>query len=158
MQGLNVALLRRACRIFLSLGYPGGESTIPPAKRPYWNIAADQPLEALVRPPVCQLLGKSPDEARGYAWRLGSSTYPHLKLQAVDCANDGSWVFAVDTHDTLRLRADDPDAPRWAEIQAENRRLKEEIENAWEEAGLLTFNALLRRASQTAELGSGKGL
>jgi hypothetical protein len=31
------------------------------------------------------------------------------------------------------------------ELQTANRRLKEQIESAWEEAGLLTFNGLLRR-------------
>jgi len=34
---------------------------------------------------------------------------------------------------------------RWREFQAAHRRLKEGIERAWGKAGLLTFNALLRR-------------
>lgn len=145
MTELNVALLGRACRIFLERAYPGGHDTVPASKRLYLNIADDQPLESLLRPPVCQALGKPAEAARGYAWRLGSASYPHLKLQAVDCANDGTWVFSVDTHDMLRLRAGDPDAAGWAEIQAANRQLKQEIESAWEAEGLLTFNALLRR-------------
>ena len=55
-------------------------------------------------------------------------------------------MFSVDTHDNMvRLAADDPQAARWAQIQADNRRLKEEIERAWEAAGLPTFHALLHR-------------
>jgi hypothetical protein len=142
---LPVALLGRACQIFFAHAYPGGDDAVPASKRPYLHIPAEQSLESLLRPPVCQTLGKPSEAARGYAWRLGRTAYPHVKLQAVDCVGDGTWVFSVDTHDTLRLRAGDPDAAGWAEIQATNRQLKHEIESAWEAAGLLTFNALLRR-------------
>jgi len=140
---LPVPLLGHACRIFLDYAYPGGSDTVPASKRLFLHITADQSLEPLLRPPLCQTLGKPSEAARGYAWRLGSTAYPHLKLQAVDCS--GTWVFSVDTHDALRLRPGDPDAAGWAEIQASNRQLKQDIESAWEIDGLLTFNALLRR-------------
>ena len=81
---------------------------------------------------------------RGYAFRLGSSVFPHLKLQVVG-QSDEELVFSVDTHDQVRVPANHPDAAGWAQIQTANRKLKEEIERAWEAAGLLTFNALLRR-------------
>jgi hypothetical protein len=54
-------------------------------------------------------------------------------------------VFSVDTHDQIRVDPKHPDALAWAELQNANRKLKEKIERAWEAAGLLTFNALLRR-------------
>ena len=43
-----------------------------------------------------------------------------------------------------------PDAAAWIALQAANRELKGRIERAWEAAGLLTHNSLLRRELQTA--------
>jgi hypothetical protein len=151
MPGLCPNLLGQACRIFLTMAYPEGKSTIPATKRAYLDICFEDPLEALLRPPVCQVLPRVSDVGgtpiagiRGYAFRLGSSTFPHLKLQVVG-QNDEELVFSVDTHDQVRVPPNHPDAPAWAQIQTANRKLKEEIERAWEAAGLLTFNALLRR-------------
>ncbi len=95
-------------------------------------------------PPLCQPLFDRDGGLRGYSLRLGSAFHPHLKMQIVSHDHDDC-VFSVDTHDTLSLEPRDPDSPRWDRFQTINRRLKEEIERAWEEAGLLTFNALLRR-------------
>ncbi len=155
MTDLPVALLARASQIFLEHAYPAGDDSVPASKRLYLHIAADQPLAPLLRPPVCQTLGKPGEAARGYAWRLGRDGYPHLKLQAVDCGSDGTWVFTVDTHDTLKFRPGDADAGGWADIQAVNRQLKHDIESAWEAAGLLTFNALLRREVVAGEAVAG---
>jgi hypothetical protein len=154
MPGLCPDLLSQACRIFLGLAYPGEESSIPAAKRAYLRIPGEPDLELLLKPPVCQVLprlpclGESPAEGiRGYAFRLGSHVFPHLKLQVVG-QGDGEVVFSVDTHDQVRVPLGHPDAAAWAQVQAANRQLKEEIEHAWEAAGLLTFNALLRRELQ----------
>jgi hypothetical protein len=144
MQGLSTAHLREACRIFLSLAYPEGEQTIPAARRVYLHYSEDQPLESWLTAPVCQpLVGE--DEVRGYAWRLGCRHFPHLKLRATNQDHGESWVFSVDTHDAVRLEPGHPDAPRWAQLQRSNQTLKEQIEQRWAEAGLLTFDALLRR-------------
>ncbi len=131
MTGLTPALLERACRIFLQLAYPEGNRSVPPP-------------EVLLASPLCQPLPAGGDARPGYALRLGSALHPHLKLQIVDHADAGC-VFSVDTHDAFRLDARASDAHRWSEFQKSNRQLKERIERAWEEAGLLTFNALLRR-------------
>jgi hypothetical protein len=128
----------------LKLAYPEGEPSIPVAKRAYLQIPAEPELELLLRPPVCQLLPRPDGGIRGYAFRLGSIAFPHLKLQVV-AQSDQDLVFSVDTHDQVRVDPKHPDAFAWAELQAANRKLKEEIERAWEAAGLLTFNALLRR-------------
>jgi hypothetical protein len=151
MPGLCPELLGQACRIFLKLAYPGGLSSIPVAKRAYLDIPEAPDLELLLRPPVCQILPRLPclgetsaEGIRGYAFRLGSQVFPHLKLQVVG-QNEGELVFSVDTHDQVRVPLGHPEAAAWAHIQAANRQLKEEIEHAWEAAGLLTFNALLRR-------------
>ena len=145
MKGLTTALLDRACRIFLQLAYPEGSHTIPPPKNAYLSLRADQPLEEVLVPPVCQPLRSCEGSLRGYALRLGSVPHPHLKMQIVEHADAGC-VFSVDTHDAVSLDPQHPDAVRWGELQTRNRQLKERIERAWEEAGLLTFNALLRRA------------
>ena len=144
MNGLTTALLDRACRIFLERAYPEGSHTIPPSSSRYFNFRADQPLETLLVPPVCQPLAIRQGGRRGYVLRLGSALHPHLKLQIVD-HEDAGCVFSVDTHDAIALDSSDPDALRWRQFQQSNRQLKEQIERAWEDAGLLTFNALLRR-------------
>jgi len=144
MKGLTTALLERACRIFLERAYPQGLDTIPPPKNRFLALDITQPVESVLVPPVCQPLKRHDGSLRGYVLRLGSAAHPHLKMQIIDEYDTGC-VFSVDTHDRFLMDPSHPDAARWREFQAANRRLKEEIEHAWEEAGLLTFNALLRR-------------
>ncbi len=144
MKGLTTALLERVCRIFLELAYPEGHSTIPSPQNAYLDLDAAQLPESVLIPPLCQELRRRDGGRRGYVLRLGSARYPHLKLQIVDQEDTGC-VFSVDTHDGFSIDTAHPDAARWTELQTANRRLKEQIEGAWEEAGLLTFNALLRR-------------
>lgn len=144
MNGLTTALLDRACRIFLECAYPHGGPTIPPSIRSYFDLPSDRPLEALLLPPLCQPLPAQEGNLRGYALRLGSALHPHLKLRIVE-HEDAGCVFAVDTHDAIFLDSGHPDAAHWTQFQHGNRQLKEQIERAWEDAGLLTFNGLLRR-------------
>lgn len=151
MNGLTSDLLGRACRIFLELAYPGGKETIPVRKRPYFHLSAEQPVDAFLPPApaangIGQVLPAPGGRSRGYSFRLGSSTFPHLKLQVIDYENGSALVFTVDTHDAFcpGLTADHPDAPMWRALQEGNRKLKEQIEHAWETAGLTTFHALLR--------------
>jgi hypothetical protein len=144
MKGLTTPLLERACRIFLERAYPLGPDTIPPPKNSFFALDVAQPVESVLVSPVCQPLLRRDGGLRGFTLRLGSVLHPHFKLQIVDHDEDG-FVFSVDTHDGFSLEPSHPEAARWTELQAANRRLKEEIERAWEEAGLLTFNGLLRR-------------
>jgi hypothetical protein len=143
MKGLTTALLERACRIYLERAYPDGLDAIPSPKNRLLALDPAQPAESALVPPLCQPLW-SHDGLRGYVFRLGSALHPHLKLQIVDHPVTGC-VFSVDTHDGFPCDPSGPDADRWMELQTANRRLKEQIERAWEEAGLLTFNGLLRR-------------
>jgi hypothetical protein len=144
MTGLTTALLERACRIYLERAYPDGLDAIPPPKNRFLAFDPAQPTESALVPPLCQPLWQRDGGLRGYSLRLGSALHPHLKLQIVVHANTGC-VFSVDTHDGFPCDLSGPDADRWMELQTANRRLKEQIERAWEEAGLLTFNGLLRR-------------
>jgi hypothetical protein len=144
MNGLTTALLERACRIFLDRAYPHGPDTIPPPKNSYLALNTTIPVESVLVPPVCQPIFRGDGRIHGYVLRLGSALHPHFKLQIMD-HDDAGCVFSVDTHDGFLIDPSHSEAPRWRELQAANRRLKEEIERAWEAAGLLTFNALLRR-------------
>ena len=151
MTGLTPMLLGRACRIFLSCAYPDGDATIPPAKAAYLDLAGRETLAPFLAPPLCQPIKDARGNVSGYALRLGSACFPHVKLQVTDCGPEGGPVFTVDTHDALTLDPCHPDAPRWAAIQAANRVLKEKIESAWDAAGLMTFNGLLRRGLRDAK-------
>ena len=83
MCGLTTTLIRRAARTFLMLAYPGGPETIAPNRRAFLDLKPDQPLEPLLVPPLCEVLRTPQGVVRGYAFRLGSAHYPHLKLQLV---------------------------------------------------------------------------
>ena len=139
-------LLERACRTFLHCAYPDGEQTIPAPHDRFLHLEPDKPIEALVAPPLGQVLRTPQGGLRGYAFRLGCAHFPHLKLQVLFL--EGRCLFAVDTHDGIALEPSHPDAARWQELQTANRRLKEQIEHAWEAEGLLTFHGLLREQLQ----------
>jgi hypothetical protein len=145
MTGLTTTQLGRVCRTFLTLAYPDGPDSIPAPKNSFLRLNGDQPLEAALNPTICQTLRTDCGSFRGYALRLGSTAYPHLKLQVVYHEGTDTWLFAVDTHDNLQLEPGHPDVGRLEKLQAANRLLKEQIERAWEREGLLTFNGLLRR-------------
>lgn len=144
MKELATPLLSQACRLFLALAYPDGEESIPESRRAFLHIEDGDDVQNWLHPPICQpILGT--DGVQGFAWRLGCRHFPHLKLRATNQDHGESWVFSVDTHDTVVLESNHPDARNWAQLLDSNQRLKHAIEMAWEEAGLLTFRALLRR-------------
>jgi hypothetical protein len=146
MQELTTDLLSRACGVFVKHAYPDGERSMASARRVFFAIPPDKPLpELLAVREVCEKLLTPEGAIRGYAFRVGSARFPHLKLQVIAHDNGAACVFAVDTHDTLRCAVSGTEAEAWAKIQADNRRLKECIEHEWERQGLLTFHGLLRQ-------------
>jgi len=157
MAAVTTAQLARACRTFMARAYPGGAATIPAKKRIYFELPLDRPAADFLPPApnaegIVQVL--SPEGGgNGWAFRLGSAHFPHLKLklQLVDHEGRTQCVFMVDTHDAFSKNnpqppADHPDAPAWLALQHQNRQLKEEIERDLEAEGLMTFNSLLRSA------------
>jgi hypothetical protein len=156
MQELTTNLLAQACRIFMGHAYPEGVSAIPEKKRVYYDITAAQPVSAYLPPAacaqgICQESRSENGTLCGYAIRLGSSGFPHLKLrlQLVNLNNIPTWVFMVDTHDAFSKDhmfppPDHPDAKSWLLMQKNNRILKEKIETAFEQDGLATANSILR--------------
>jgi hypothetical protein len=144
MNPLSIDLLRRATRIFLELGYPQGLGSMPERVRFYWTL--DGELGDYL-PPASQAAGicQAISDDRGYRFRLGCADFRHLKLvvQRVDLRGESRWLVSVDTHDSWH-HPDHPDAALWVRIQDTNRTLKSRIEKAWDAAGLLTQNRLLR--------------
>src|SRR5438093_115650 len=120
MKELTTAQLGRVCRTFLDLAYPGGPGTIPAPKNYFLHLNGSQPLETALIPTVCQTLHSECGAFRGYALRLGSATYPHLKLQAVYHEGSDTWLFGVDTHDNIELEPGHPEFDRLAQIQDAN--------------------------------------
>ena len=70
MRALDTTLLSQACRIFLSLAYPDGESSIPLPRRAFLRRAPEEALENWLAPPLCQPV-PGDTGIQGYAWRLG---------------------------------------------------------------------------------------
>jgi hypothetical protein len=152
MQGLTTDVLARACHAFMSLAYPGGPDTIPEERKTYYDLPRDRPVEDFLRDlpeakRLCQSLTAEGGGCRGYALRLGSAHFPHLKLklQLIDYDHSTIWVFMVDTHDkALSVSSDHPDFQGIQALKAANLKLKERIEKALEREGLMTFPGLLR--------------
>jgi hypothetical protein len=162
MDEVTTQELACACRIFMTLAYPAGVGSIPAKKRAYFDLPADRPVSEFLPPAavaaeICQAIPAPGGGLRGWAFRLGSAHFPHLKLkvQQVDFDNRTVWVFMVDTHDTYSKSSSkappgSPDAAAWTQLQDANRQLKEAIERALEAAGLVTFNSLLRGDLKTS--------
>ena len=124
MDSLTTKALGDACRVFMTLAYPGGTTMIPANKKTYFEMSLDRPIEDFLPPascamPVCQDLSKRTGGLIGYEFRLGSIHYPHLKLrvQLIDCHAQKLWVYSVDTHDGFHKATqflNDEEAAAWA--------------------------------------------
>lgn len=160
MEPLTTAELARACRTFMDLAYPSGAETMPAHKRPYFEIADDDRVEEFLPPApaaarVCQDLSQLRGGLRGFEFRLGSASYPHLKLriQQIDLHGRDVWVYSVDTHDgfkqaTKYLTPEETGA--WQTMVDQNRLLKNRIEDELALAGFLTPKGLLQSSLPTA--------
>ena len=157
MHRLTTDLISQACRVFVSLAYPGGEAAIPARKRPLLELPPGQEmLKHLAGDPAvrecCQVVSAKGGGVKALLIRLGCAHFPHLKLKAqlLNHEQGDLWLFSVDTHDAFSSTSflpppGHPDAAKWQQLQCANAALKERIEAAWEKSGLMTFNALLRR-------------
>jgi hypothetical protein len=141
---LRIDLLRRAVDVYLPIAYPSGELPEVVRRRLEWDPGADArtlfsgpPFERANRAGA----GKSPV----YALRLGNARYAHMKLQVQPWPNAAGFILSVNTHDqVLALDPNAADVAAFRALQAENQRLKEAIESAWDAAGLPTFLRYLR--------------
>jgi len=154
LHGLRLDLLRQAVAIYLDLAYLAG--VVPEAVRRRLNWREDCPADELLSGPPFERAGKAPGRLTPiYALRLGNHRYPHMKLQIQPWPNEAGFMLSVNTHDQVSgVCLTGCDAEAFRDLQAENQRLKEAIEQAWDEAGLPTFLRYLRDyiASRRADL------
>jgi hypothetical protein len=144
LQALRLDLLRQAAGLYIRMAYPSGIIHEVVRRRLDWreDVPAD---ELLIKPPF-ERAGKAPGQPTPiYALRLGNHRYPHMKLQIQPWPNEAGFMLSVNTHDQVAgVNLSDGDAQAFRDLQAENQRLKEAIEQAWDEAGLPTFLRYLR--------------
>ena len=143
LRGLRLDLLRTATEIYLGLAYPAGVIPGPVQRRLVWRKGdgADQVLSSTPFEKAGKANGR-PDCV--YALRLGNHRYPHMKLQIQPWPNVAGFMLSVNSHDQVSGVETGADAQAFRDLQAENQRLKEAIEEAWDDAGLPTFLRYLR--------------
>jgi hypothetical protein len=135
--------LRRAIDLYLAVAYPTDSIPDPVRKRLDWDDSRS-PEDLLTRAPF-ERVGKGPNGCPIVALRLGNARYPHMKLQIQPWEAPQGFLLSVNTHDqVLALDPRAPDAEAYRSLQAENQRVKERIEQAWDDAGLPTFLRYLR--------------
>ena len=144
LQGLRLDLLRRAAGLYLERAYPSGD--IPEVVRRRMEWRPDGLADELLMKPPFERAGKAPGQPTPiYALRLGNHRYPHMKLQIQPWPNDAGFMLSVNTHDQVAgVNLSEFDARAFRDLQSENQRLKESIEQAWDDAGLPTFLRYLR--------------
>jgi hypothetical protein len=144
LRGLRLDLLRHAIEIYLGLAYPSGAIPKVVERRLVWGDVSG--ANELLGSPPFERAGKAPGRpAPVYALRLGNHRYPHMKLQIQPWPNVAGFMLSVNSHDQVSgLDTGAVGAQAFRELQAENQRLKEAIEEAWDDAGLPTFLRYLR--------------
>ncbi len=134
--------LRHAADLYLAIAYPSG--AVPDSIRRRLDWSAIATVSELVALPPFERASK-PNADPVFALRLGNARYPHMKLQIQPWPHATGYMLSVNTHDQiLGLDPNAPDADAFRALQAENARLKDAIETAWDTEGLPTFLRYLR--------------
>ena len=141
---LRIDVLRRAVEVYLGIAYEACTPSETVRRRLDWPAEAD--ASTLLTKPPFERVGKGGPGAQPiYALRLGNVHYPHMKLQIQPWPNATGFLLSVNTHDqVLSLDPNSADASAFRALQSENQRLKEAIEQAWDQEGLPTFLRYLR--------------
>jgi hypothetical protein len=156
LSGLRLDTLRCAVEIYLKLGYPLGVVPEAVQRRLVWR--EDCAVDALLSGQPFERSGKAGRSGPIYALRLGNHRYPHMKLQIQPWINDAGFMLSVNTHDQVTgIDLSSVDAQAFRELQAENQRLKEAIEQSWDDDGLPTFLRYLRDYIDNRAPGSAPG-
>lgn len=136
IQDLTLQHLRRAVRLYVNEAYriPGPFS----GKQPRFEFeGADDArlMDYVTKAPFTDETKRSATGNRSYALRLGNSQYPFMKLLIAEHLVQDEFFFSVDTHDQAFDQNVDP---KFCQIRAGNRQLKDDIEAAWDGAHLPT--------------------
>jgi len=139
LEHLTPAHVRRALEVYLLHAWPRGTGVTPTLSLEELRHASDLP-QIFAR---FERVEGGGGGLKRYALRLGNDRYPFMKFVVQEHLVNGEYFFSVDTHDQLDIRPDNPEYAEWQRLKAFNRRLKLEIEDEWDRAGLPT-NADLR--------------
>jgi hypothetical protein len=144
LSALRIDDLRRAVAIYLEQAYPSGEIPEAVRRRLAWPEGVDA-ARLLSGPPFERVTQPGQDRVVAFALRLGNARYPHMKLQIQPWAHTAGILFSVNTHDQLLAPVPNAaEAEAFRALQAENQRIKEAIEAAWDRAGLPIFLRYLK--------------
>ena len=144
VSALRIDVLRRAIGIYLEHAYADREPPEVIRRRLQWPEGVDAGT-LLTKAPFEKVARADGEVPSVFALRLGNARYPHMKLQVQTWPNPAGFLLSVNTHDqVLALDPGAADADAFRALQAENQRLKEGIEAAWDAAGLPTFLRYLR--------------
>ena len=138
LEHLTPAHVRRALEIYLSAAWPRGAGSRSVSLEDLRDLHELEQLFARF-----EKVEGGGGGLKRYALRLGNDRYPFMKFVVQEHLVNGEYFFSVDTHDQLEIRPDNPEYPEWQRLKGYNRRLKLEIEDQWDRAGLPT-NADLR--------------
>ena len=129
---ITIDQVKRAIELYVEVAYRDArvpENLIKPSG------GDDEPIVEQLGPLFLDESSKQPGGARCYALRLGNARYPFMKFCIQEYLFQDEFFFIVDTHDQMFGAQDDP---KLARLMAFNRETKDEIEAAWEGAGLPT--------------------
>ena len=139
LEHLTPAHVRRALDVYLARAWPRGTGATP-------ALSLDELRGASTLDELFARFERVEGGGGGlkrYALRLGNERYPFMKFVVQEHLVVGEYFFSVDTHDQLDIRPDNPEYTEWQRLKSFNRRMKQEIEDEWDRAGLPT-NADLR--------------
>jgi len=134
LEHLTPAHVRRALDIYLAAAWPRGTGATPALSLE--ELRGQSELEGLFA--RFEKVEGGGGGLKRYALRLGNDRYPFMKFVVQEHLVNGEYFFSVDTHDQLDIRPDNPEYAEWTRLKAFNRRLKLDIEEQWDRAGLPT--------------------
>lgn len=136
LEDMTTAIVRRAIEIYLEIAWPGSAYPRPRiSAQDFEGIDVLDELLARFEKPRAGECGS----LHRYTLRLGNARYPFMKFVVQEYLVDAEYFFAVDTHDDLDVRPDNPDYGAWLELKRHNLALKLAIEAAWARVGLPTY-------------------
>jgi len=163
LEELTSEELGRAIEIYLRLAYAGAEPSATvreraaiPAGRRGRELVEEARFERVEMKREVESQNPSPGPggppspkgeglAERYNLRLGNAGYLNMKLGICRVAATDDYVLRVDTHDKMfAAMVQEKENAEYAALIERNRKLQNEIERAWSEAGLATFENYLR--------------
>jgi len=144
LPSLSSELLTRAVGIYLEQAYPGGN--VPGNRSHFVGWSESSPLDELLKTKGIERPAENgPSQTIRCALRVGNQWYPHMKILVCSVGTEDDIIFAVDTHDQLKLPPGSPEEAMFRELQARNQQLARHVENLWEQSGVPTQAGVLRQ-------------